>query len=217
MAQDAFDDIRLPMDIERGARFIRQTRTLTTRLANGFAVRNQQWAQRLSQWDIKYALQEMTGATLELGISAVDKFHDARHGSSRTFRFRDWTDYKLQDEVIGFADGLKSVFQITQTTTDFANFTASKIITKPSQAPGDPAWEVKISGVPFGTEGVDWTINYSTGVLTFTTPPAGTGVEPITVTGFFDKHASFLEDELTITLEWVQSGEIDNIIIQEER
>ncbi len=306
MALSSFDDIRLPMDIERGARFIRQTRTLTTRLANGFAVRNQQWQERLSQWDIKYALQEMTGATLSLGITAVDKFHEARHGSSRTFRFRDWTDYKLQDEVIAQADSLKSIFQITRTTTDFGNFTAVKNITKPSEDPADPTMVVEISAAPAPPH----TIDFSTGLISFTqganvpltdasmvvidpthknitfdvgddisaldvgdlviisgfvnvlnlvpqsesweiitkvagqldfllrgdrdtslgvaegpvasgvtlaqsAAPDGTG--DITVTGFFDKHASFLEDDLVITLEWVQSGEIDNILLQEER
>ncbi len=382
MALSSFDDIRLPMDIERGARFIRQTRTLTTRLANGFAVRNQQWQERLSQWDIKYALQEMTGPTLSLGITAVDKFHEARHGSSRTFRFRDWTDYKLQDEVIAQADGLEFIFQITRTTTDFGNFTAVKNITKPSEDPSDPTYVVEISAAPAPAHNInfsngkitflpgtavpltdasmsvidaderrithdssDVTTNISVGDLvtilgfadalnlvsveesweitakvagqidllqrvgrnpalgvqegvavtatdiSFTAPdlidsaasefgsfvvgqfirvagsagqdsvyeiatqsaaqlelveqtitnesagasmtitavvisgvnvtrspaPDGTGVEDLTVTGFFDKHTSFLEDDLVITLEWVQSGEIDNIILQEER
>lgn len=217
-----FDDARLPVWIERGARHTLQSSTVVTRLQSGRSVANQLWAQHLDAWDISYGLQELDNPVdFENGVRAIMNFYRARAGRARTFRFRDWLNYQLVDEQIGVGDASTTVFQISKTINDAAAFSYTSNITKPSQAGtiagfgADPAWGVKINDVAFGTEGVDWTINYSTGEITFASAPAAAAT--IKVSGNYDKHVSFAEDRLELRIEWAQAVQTRPIELQEER
>lgn len=208
-----FDDIRLPVNIERGALYTARTNTLVTRLANGRSVANQQWPVTLGRWDITYGLQELDPVVISEGIRAVSLFHQARHGQARTFRFKDWLDFKLNQEPIGFLDGVAETWQMKKKYADFGGFSETKDVILPSQ---DTAFVVRYDGI-VKTEGVDFSINYATGLITsLTGAPAGTGVEVVDVTGDFEKLVSFEEPTLDIRQEWLQSAEVRSVPIIEE-
>lgn len=209
-----FQNIRLPTEMEKGAYGITpEFYVATTRLTNGSSRKLLLRAKPIRKWDVSYGMQGLVGAAASDGLLALYDFYMARGGSFNTFRMRDWLDYQLVDEEIATGDASTTVFQIIKTYTDFGGFTRSENITKPSNNAADPAWVVKINGSSAGTEGVDWTIDYATGELTFIVPPGNT--LPITVTGYFDRHVSFSRD-VKFDLEWAQAGKIKKVMVEEE-
>ena len=207
----SFDDVRLDMDVERGAQGGPVFRTSVARLNSGHAKRAQLWTQPLGRWDIAYGLRQLDDDGALLGLRNIISFFYARRGRLRTFRFRDWLDYTVVDEQFATGDGVETVFQLTITYTDVALFNFIKNITKPAEI---PAPVIKVDGVT-QIETTDYTIDFATGLITFVTPPGDT--LPITWTGEFDKHVSFEEDRLDIDIAIFYAGSIPAITIREER
>lgn len=162
----SFDDIRLPLDIERGVKVSPEFAVSKVRLASGFSrtLLRQNFATRM--WNIAYGLQGLTGVDLDDGILAIYQFYMARGGILNSFRMRDWLDYQLVQEVIGTGDGVEFQFQITLAHSDFGSFLRVQQITKPSNDADDTATVVRVNAA-VQTESTDFDIEYTTGVMTF--------------------------------------------------
>lgn len=95
----AIDDVRLPIDVERGVRGGPVFRTTIVSLANGDEKRNIEWEVRRGVWNVGYGIQKRDQMD-----SVYDFFH-ARYGRAYGFRFRDWMDYSVKEgptlEVVG--------------------------------------------------------------------------------------------------------------------
>lgn len=85
----AIDDVRLPIDVERGVQGGPVFRTTIVTLANGDEKRNVEWQVRRGQWNVGYGIQGRDDME-----SVYDFFH-ARMGQAYGFRFRDWMDYEV--------------------------------------------------------------------------------------------------------------------------
>ena len=81
----AFDNIRLPVDIEQGAQFGPTFSTTVLQLSSGKEQRNQNRGRQLCAGDIAYGIQSKTD------YMAVRTFFYARRGRARGFLFKDWS------------------------------------------------------------------------------------------------------------------------------
>lgn len=112
-------------------------------------------------------------------LAAIRAFYIARKGPANGFRYKDWQDYHshptspghtgapgMQDQLLGTGDGVDTTFQLIKTYASGPT-TYTRAITKPVSGTVR-AW---VNGAPF-VEGVDYTVSYSTGVITFATAPA---------------------------------------------
>jgi uncharacterized protein (TIGR02217 family) len=96
----AFDDIRLRIDIEREAKGGPTFSTSIVTLSSGAEQRNQNWFRQRCVYDISY------------GVDTKDAYDDllaffyARRGRSRSFRFKDWSDFEFPLQAIGVGDGV---------------------------------------------------------------------------------------------------------------
>lgn len=167
----AFIDQHLPREVEIGARRRVVEDIDIVKTDGGREVRNARADQPLHEFDISFPMSERDGAV----YLAVVAMYKAARGELHTFRFRDWADYQLSAEPIGVGDGSATTFQIKQSWTVDGQ-TASRKITRPISA-----MQVYKNGV---LQVSGYSINYSTGVLTFSAAPAN-GVA-ISVTGEFD-------------------------------
>ena len=119
MAVIAFDDVRLPVDIEQGAVGGPSWNTGVVTMANGEEQRTQNWQVPRHSYQIEYG-------TSETDWQPVRDFFYARRGRARGFRFKDWTDYIVYNQPIN----LTGPTQLARTYTDINNVTFNRNITR---------------------------------------------------------------------------------------
>ena len=206
----AFHEIRFPDNISRGARGGPERRTQIVELASGDEERNASWANSRRRYDVAYGIRRADD------LAAVVAFFEARNGRLHGFRYKDWADYKsalpsqantATDQQIGTGTGSLQTFQLAKRYTSGAQ-TWARTITKPVTG------TVRVAlGMVEQMSG--WTLDTTTGVITFTTAPAG-GV--IVRAGFeFDVPVRFDSDTLDVTLDFERLGSITAIPLLEIR
>ena len=206
----AFHEIRFPDNISRGARGGPERRTQVVELASGDEERNASWANSRRRYDVAYGIRRADD------LAAVVAFFEARNGRLYGFRYKDWADYKSSlpstptaatDQQIGTGTGSLKTFQLAKRYTSGAQ-TWTRTVAKPV------AGTVRVAlGAVEQMSG--WTLNATTGVVTFTTAP-GSGV--IVRAGFeFDVPVRFDTDMLDVTLDIERLGSITSIPLLEVR
>lgn len=206
----AFHEIRFPDSIGRGAKGGPERRTRIVELASGDEERNASWANSRRRYDVSYGVRRADD------LAAVVAFFEARNGRLHAFRFKDWSDYKSclpsaapgpTDQIIGTGNGSATTFALTKTYASGAQSWARAII-----KPVAGSVTVSLNGVP---QGAGWSINTTTGIVTFAVPPA-TGA--VIRAGFeFDVPVRFDTDELPVTLDIERTGSIPSIPLIEVR
>jgi uncharacterized protein (TIGR02217 family) len=184
---------------------VRKTEIVT--LGSGHEERNAVWANSRRSFDAG------TGVRTLDDLSAVIAFFEARRGRLYGFRFADFTDRKscapaatptATDQVIGTGDGTTTTFQLTKT---YASGAASwtRAIVKPVAG----SVRVAVGGV----ETSDFTLDTTTGLVTFTSAPADGAA--ITAGFLFDAPVRFDSDALSVNLATFAAGEIPSIPLVE--
>ncbi|MDF2140303.1 DUF2460 domain-containing protein [Paenirhodobacter sp. CAU 1674] len=206
----AFHEIRFPDSISRGAKGGPERRTRIVELASGDEERNATWANSRRRYDVSYGVRRADD------LAAVVAFFEARNGRLHAFRFKDWSDYKSclpsaapapTDQIIGTGNGSTATFALTKTYASGAQSWARAII-----KPVVGTVTVSLNGV---TQGSGWSVNTTTGIVTFTVPPT-TGA--VIRAGFeFDVPVRFDTDELPVTLDIERTGSIPSIPLIEVR
>lgn len=197
------DDVRLPTNVEKGVRGGPQFNTVVLRTDGGTTQTNQNWQYPLYMGNIGY------GIRMKEDLFDVINFFWARRGRLRGFRFRDWSDYELVDEVIGTGDGVTRDFQCTRVYDDLA-LPFTRKITRPVE----DECTVKVDGVTVSPS--NWGVN-SGGIIHFgpaATPALGA---TITISGNFDIPVHFGSDKLDVEMELWNVGSIPTIPIIEVR
>lgn len=170
----AFHNVIFPEDYSQGAVGGPEFRTTVVSTGSGYEQRNVDWATARCRWDLSRLLYDP--ATRDQTIA----FFRARKGRAHSFLFKDWADYfvgmvwnpstKTLDHVgahnFAVGNGSQTVFDILR-VYDSGGFTESRRITRPKSA-----IRVYLNGV---LQVSGFTVNYSTGKITFSTPP-GSGV-----------------------------------------
>lgn len=88
----AFDDARLPVNVETEAEGGPTFSTGIITMSNGVEQRVQNWSTARSVYKIGYGISESDWP-------AVRAFFYARRGRARGFRFKDWTDFEANREL----------------------------------------------------------------------------------------------------------------------
>lgn len=215
---NAFDLVRLPDDIEQGAKGGPEFQTTITTLATGIEQRNVDWPTPRIKWDISYGMQSKDD------YQRFTQFFRARYGRARGFLFKDWSDYSAanvnigtgQDEVRGtpvppavigpIITPQRLDFQLYKYYTD-GTYSTSRKITRPVAS----TVKVYVDGVQKTT---GWTL-ISGGIIRFNTLFAPHTGEVVTATFEFDVPVRFDSDYAPLTMTWEDAATVDAITIVE--
>lgn len=204
---------RFPTDISFGSQSTPRYKTTVVVLGSGHEQRNAQWSQSRNRYDAAYGVKDVSD--LE---SVINYFH-AMEGRTHGFRFKDPLDYNTggykssnsTTDVIqnATADGATATFQLIKRYTKGTRTTVRNI-TKPV----DGTVLVAIDGGTL-TEGVDYSVNTTTGIITFLSSPLPSSAPGTITAGFdFDVPCRFDTDELPFSIEDIDLGTASIPIIE---
>ncbi|WP_333713717.1 DUF2460 domain-containing protein [Yoonia sp.] len=207
-----FHEIRFPASLSFGALGGPERRTEIVTLANGFEERNTPWAHARRRYDAGLGLRSMDD------VEDLIAFFEARQGQLIGFRWKDWSDYRScfpsqqidpDDQLLGMGDEVRRAFQLVKHYRS-GTVTYTRPITKPVAG----SVRIAIGGVPM-VEGVDYTLDLTSGVVTFDTAP---DEEAEVRAGFaFDVPVRFDTDAILIAASRFEAGEIPNVPVVEIR
>lgn len=191
----AFDEIQFPLRVGFGSTGGPAFSTEIVTIDGGYERRNQNWSQARRHFDAATGLRNSTD------VATLIAFFHARAGRARGFRVKDWSDYtsaadgisssSYNDQAIGVGTGALTQFQLKKNYNS-ASIVHSRDIRKPV------AGSVTI-GVN-GTQAMTgWSVDSTTGVVTFATAPVSGAV--ITAGFSFDVPARFDTDQLRLSAE----------------
>lgn len=207
-----FHEVQFPANLSFGALGGPQRRVDVVTLANGYEERNTPWAHSRRVYDAGLGLRSLDD------VEAVIAFYEARYGQMFGFRWKDWSDYKSAvpsaeidrgDQQVALGDGVTTKFQLVKTYRS-GGHTYARPITKPVAGSVIIAVEQDDK-----KETVDYTIDNSTGLITFFDPP-----DPDTrvFAGYeFDVPVRFDSDSLLTNIASFHAGQVPDIPVREVR
>jgi uncharacterized protein (TIGR02217 family) len=209
-----FHEVRFPTAISRGAVGGPERRTDVVVLGSGHEERNSRWADSRRTYNAGYGVRSLDD------LYAVIAFFEERRGRLYGFRWRDHLDWKscppeqtpkATDQLIGKGDGTTATFQLVKT---YGSVHAPW--TREIKKPVAGSVLVAVDGV-VQTEGIAFSVDATTGIVTFIPghiPPQGAQI----TAGFaFDVPVRFDTDKLEVNLQGFRHGAIPNIPIVEIR
>lgn len=194
---NAFDDVRLPEDIERGTIGGPEYRTTVNRLVSAHEQRNSEWPWPMFASNVGYGLSKRED------IEAVYAFFHARLGRARGFRFRNWLDYKVTTAAVAEVAGDTTQRQLIRPYADAVN-PQYRVITRPVAS----TLKVYVNSILT----TDYTLE-DMGIVQFPSDPG-----PNVAASFeFDIPVRFDADKLDIQLNTQFNGAVPTIPIVEIR
>lgn len=181
----SFIEIQFPADISYGSHGGPQYSTDVVENFAGYEQRNSNWSEGRAKYNVAHGVK--TPEQLEELIA----FFRARKGKAYGFRFKDWTDYQGINQLLGVGDGERVSFPLLKHYSS-GGITEVRTITKPV----DGTVALYLDSI-LQTSG--YTVNYSTGIVTFTSAPAS-GIN-ITADFEFDVPVRFDTDELDASID----------------
>ena len=195
-----FHEVNLSDSIAYGARGGPGFKTQIQTLDSGQENRIERWANPRRVYDIAYGIQD------HADVASILEFYIARKGAAFGFRFKDFHDCTTatthvdetiggtapanDDEQLGTGDGTTTQFQLIKRYVS-GGIIRTRTITKPRSG----TVLIAINGVA-KTEGVDFTVNTTSGLVTFGTAPAFGAL--VTWGGYFDVPVRFSEEADTM-------------------
>lgn len=207
----AFHEIRFPTDISFGSRGGPRRRTIIVEAGSGYENRNSQWADSRREYNAGYGVKSLDN------IHKVIAFFEEMRGRLHGFRWKDRFDYKSVspgsgvsslDQVIGTGDGTTATFQLTKKYGSLNSYT--RTIKKPVSG----TVLVAVAGVT-KTIVTHYTVDTTTGVVTFTGGNIPTGGQSVTAGFEFDVPVRFDTDYLEIDLSAFEAGQVPSVPIVE--
>ena len=205
----------LPESYSYGARGGGGFDTAIIRTDSGATERTARRSQPARTYDISYS------PMLREDLMPLIRFYNARLGPANTFLFKDWNDFSTaadgystpanDDEAIGGGDGGTTQFQLIRTYTS-----SNESLVRSLKYPKDGTVVVALDGVT-QTEGVDFTIGLTTGLVTFTTAP-GIGVDVTAGCEFYVPvyFAKELDDQFPAQLDSFDTASVSDIPLVED-
>ena len=166
---------------------------------SGFENRNANWSMSRGAWSIDLNYKDQSY------FDDVQAFFLVVGGKWDSFRFKDHKDFQATGQLIGTGDGANKFFQLTKTYFSGSRSYVRKI-TKPITAnvlkfDGTNCTESVVIhvGSTLLTLGTDYSVNETTGMVTFTTAPAS--ASPVLADFSFHYVVRFDDDALKAQLE----------------
>lgn len=159
--------------------------------ASGREQRNINWSLARAQYDISQAIKHKSD------MDEILVFFMAMMGKAYAFRYKDWADFQITNQVVGTGNGTQTVFQIFKTYT-VAGQTYTRTIKKPVSG---SLQNVLVNSVVANP--TTYTIDYTAGTITFTSPVTNTF--PVAIDYIeFDVPVRFDTDVATIRQDFYQ-------------
>jgi uncharacterized protein (TIGR02217 family) len=191
----AFDEIALPLRVDFGSGGGPAFSTEVVVIDSGYERRNQNWSQARRVYDAR------TGVRSAADVGTLLNFFHARVGRARGFRLKDWSDFTTasdgisaptwSDQTIGTGEGTTAVFQLYKNYISGPS-SHQRVISKPVSG----SVTIGVNGAQVAT---GWSVDTTTGLITFASPPAASRV--ITAGFQFDVPVRFDTDQLALTAE----------------
>ncbi|WP_198368475.1 DUF2460 domain-containing protein [Roseomonas rosulenta] len=204
----AFHDVRFPDRIAEGAEGGPEFSTSVIISSGGYEQRQGNWSAGRGRWNVATGLQD------DNDLAVLIAFFRARAGRLHAFRFKDWSDYQLDRQVIGTTGGGDATWQILRTYTSGPT-SVTRSITRPVS--GTVRCWVNGTERSLGTGSSQFQVNLATGVITLGSALAGTTGQAIEAACEFDVPARFDTDTLPLRLTAFQIGEWSDIPVVEIR
>jgi uncharacterized protein (TIGR02217 family) len=207
-----FHEILFPLDIALKSAGGPQRRTDIVALGSGREERNARWAHSRRRYDAGYGVKTYDA------LSEVVAFFEERRGMLYGFRWRDRLDHTsgagevtATDQVIGAGDGTTATFQLVKT---YGSIHAP--YQRPIVKPVAGSVRVAVDGVE-KTEDTDFTVDATTGIVTFVAGQVPAEGEAVTAGFLFDVPVRFDTDYLEVDLSAFAAGVIPKIPLVEIR
>lgn len=207
-----FHEIRFPTNLSFGSLGGPERLTDIVTLVNGFEERNTPWEHSRRRYDAGIGMRSLDD------IGAMIAFFEARRGQLHGFRWKDWSDFKScrpsqpvdhLDQRIGFGDGFSKAFRLTKLYAS-----GGEDYLRPVVKPVAGTVKIAVATDP-RLEGRDFTVDVTTGVVTFTDAP---DIGALVSAGFeFDVPVRFDTDRIQTSVASFKAGEIPNVPILEVR
>lgn len=225
-----FDNVILPLSLSFGTTAGPKTSTDVSFTDSGFRKANRRWSQHLRRFNLRYAVRSPQD------VYTVLKLFEAVDGPANSFLLRDWNDWNTTDGRMGdkgadfttatdqplentvtggiVGDGTTVTYRMRKDYT-VGGASHSRTIKKPQNG----TVKVAVDGVA-QTEGVDFTVDHSTGIVTFASPPGASGSPTgvaVTWGGAFHVPVAFEGDEFIQSLDTHDASSVPDIRLIEER
>ncbi len=208
----AFHEVLFPLDIALGASGGPERRTEIVAVGSGREERNARWAHARRRYDAGSGVKTLAG------LRSVVAFFEERRGRLYGFRWRDRLDDRTSapgsavtpaDQTLGTGTGTLATFQLVRTYgSAFAPY--QRPITKPVAG----SVRVAINGVE-RTAGTHFTVNTTTGLVTFQPAHIPANGQTVTAGFLFDVPVRFDTDFLEVDLSAFAAGSISRIPLVE--
>jgi uncharacterized protein (TIGR02217 family) len=207
----AFLEILFPTLISYGSGGGPKFRTSVFAADSGFEARKDDWTFTRAEYDVSHSIKT------QAQMDELTAFFYIVQGRAYAFRFKDFNDFRITNQIIATADGETRSFQLVRTyhitqTESGENIQFDRRITK-------PAWGT-VAGVSINnvakTSPADYTVDYNKGLLTFTTNPANGDVIRVG-SAEFHVPVRFDNDQLDATHEFWMTQSWPNIKLVEVR
>jgi uncharacterized protein (TIGR02217 family) len=208
----AFHEVLFPLDIALKSASGPERRTEIVAVGSGREERNARWAHSRRRYDAGYGVKTLDA------LSAVVAFFEERRGRLHGFRWRDRLDHSSAapgvavsafDQVLGTGDGATAAFALAKTYGSvYAPY--SRPIVKP--VPGSV--RVAVDALE-AEEGTDFSIDATSGVVTFLPGHAPADGAAVTAGFLFDVPVRFDTDYLEVDLSAFTAGAIPKIPLVE--
>ncbi len=182
----AFVEVCFPTDIAYGSSGGPEYSTDIVITHGGYEQRNINWSQARARYNVAHGVK--TQAQLDTLIA----FFRARKGRANGFRFKDWSDYTATAQVVGTGNGTNKIFQLVKTYSS-GSVNENRVVSKPVVG------SVAVYKNSVLQAGSAYSLDSTTGIITFVTAPANTSV--ITADFEFDVPVRFDTDRLSATLD----------------
>jgi len=199
----AFKDLTLPSCYNLDVRVTRQVRSDDVTALSGDIYPNQKWAYSRRQFRCTWGPKKLSDVEEFIRFWEVVK-------TTHTFRLRDEMDYRSADvgvalsnldQPVAIGDGIETVYQLAKSYTY-----AGETYVAPIYAPVDGTLIVAVDSVS-QIETPDYMVDYTTGLITFTTAPANGFL--ITAGFEYDVKVRFEDASVTQRFRARHLGEID--------
>lgn len=176
---------RFPEDIRFGVSGGAEYNTTIITTGSGEEQRNRNWSDSRGRYTLDHGPHNLTRT------ESLISFFRIVGGMEKGFRFKDWTDYSVDQASTGKTALVTSTTYQLQKAYILGSYTELRTVTKPVTS------SVKVyKDNVLQTLTTDYTLDSTTGIVTFLSSP---GVSVITWTGEFDVPVRFNSDRLEIT------------------
>lgn len=193
---------RFPDNISYGSTGGPKFNTVITTVNSGYEYNNINWDQSRHYYDVSMGVRSLEE------LSDLVKFFQVTRGRGHYFRYKDHADYKScdleatitnTDQAFGVGDGNTTTFQLIKTYDIGGGIINQRDIRKPVNG----TILIAVDSIT-QVETTDYTIDYTTGIVTFITVPGAAAA--ITWGGEFDVPCRFDVDDLQLSMDFYGYG-----------